>query len=109
MRATTPSTSRSDLRKIIRARRQSLTACEQQQAASDLLHHFQRAESIQQAKRIALYLSVDGELDTQPLIAHCCAKAKTSICQLSILSAKAIFFSCITGQIQCWCQTATVF
>lgn len=76
MQATTPSTSRSDLRKIIRARRQSLTACEQQQAASDLLHHFQRAESIQQAKHIALYLSVDGELDTQPLIGHCWREGK---------------------------------
>ncbi|WP_325891735.1 5-formyltetrahydrofolate cyclo-ligase [Grimontia sp. NTOU-MAR1] len=67
---------RNELRKTTRAKRQSLTDDEQRHAATDLLSHFQQADSILNAQRIALYLSVDGELDTQPLIEHCWRKEK---------------------------------
>ncbi|CZF83766.1 putative 5-formyltetrahydrofolate cyclo-ligase [Grimontia celer] len=67
---------RNELRKTTRAKRQSLTDDEQRHAATDLLSHFQQADSILNAQRIALYLSVDGELDTQPLIEHCWREGK---------------------------------
>lgn len=75
MQATTSSL-RNELRKTIRAKRQSLTDEQQYQAARDVLAHFQDADCIRQAQRIALYLSVDGELNTQPLIEHCWREGK---------------------------------
>lgn len=59
---------RKALRQQIRAARQALTASEQQQAASQLLQHLPALPQLQQAQRVAIYLSNDAELDTTPLI-----------------------------------------
>lgn len=59
---------RKTLRQQIRAARQALTASEQQQAASALLQHLPALPQLQQAQRVAVYLSNDAELDTTPLI-----------------------------------------
>jgi len=59
---------RKTLRQQIRAARQALTAAEQQQAASQLLTHLPVLTQLQQAQRVAVYLSNDAELNTAPLI-----------------------------------------
>ncbi|WP_283130045.1 5-formyltetrahydrofolate cyclo-ligase [Enterovibrio norvegicus] len=72
MQETSPSMiQRAALRKSIRAKRQALSQDQQHQAAADLLAHFQSVDDTQRAHKISLYLSVDGELDTTPLIEHC--------------------------------------
>ncbi|KXF80185.1 5-formyltetrahydrofolate cyclo-ligase [Enterovibrio coralii] len=67
---------RASLRKQIRQRRRALSEQDQALAASQLLEHFTSSDAIIKASRIALYLSVDGELDTAPLIARCWAQGK---------------------------------
>lgn len=67
---------RNELRTSIRRKRQSLSEQQQRHAANALLSCFQHSDTITNAKRIALYLSVDGELDTQPLIEHCWREGK---------------------------------
>ncbi|PKF51670.1 5-formyltetrahydrofolate cyclo-ligase [Enterovibrio nigricans] len=59
------------LRHQIRQRRRALSTDQQQLASEHLLQRFKAADSIKQASNIALYLSVDGELDTHLLIEHC--------------------------------------
>ncbi|MDP5253937.1 MULTISPECIES: 5-formyltetrahydrofolate cyclo-ligase [unclassified Vibrio] len=58
---------RQSIRQIIRARRAQLSSQEQQDAARQLVTQCQRVEEFQH-QNIALYLSVDGELETRPLI-----------------------------------------
>ncbi|MBD1576261.1 5-formyltetrahydrofolate cyclo-ligase [Vibrio sp. S11_S32] len=60
--------SRDQIRTSIRQKRQTLSAQEQTQAGLDLLSHIQQLPQIDQAQEIALYLSVDGEVDTMPTI-----------------------------------------
>lgn len=67
---------RTTLRKAIQAKRQALTPQEQIKAAQDVLLRFQTLNVIKSAHSIALYLSFDGELETQPLIEHCWGKNK---------------------------------
>ncbi|MGF1766701.1 5-formyltetrahydrofolate cyclo-ligase [Enterovibrio makurazakiensis] len=76
MQATT-SDQRQALRKQIRLQRRALSDSSQQDAAAQLLSRFQQAEVVSSAKHIALYLSVDGEIDTTPLIEHCWAESKS--------------------------------
>ena len=72
MQETSPSMiQRAALRKSTRAKRQALSQDQQQHAAADLLAHFKSVDDIQRAHTISLYLSVDGEVDTMPLIEHC--------------------------------------
>ena len=61
-------TERNQLRQLIRQRRQALTAAQQQQAASDLVAKFVTLAAYPRMQHLALYLSNDGELNTQPLI-----------------------------------------
>ncbi|WP_028022953.1 5-formyltetrahydrofolate cyclo-ligase [Enterovibrio calviensis] len=68
---------RQALRKHIRHQRRSLSEQDQQYAAAQLLMRFQQSDSVSQAKHIALYLSVDGEIDTTPLIEHCWITGKS--------------------------------
>ncbi|PSW04682.1 5-formyltetrahydrofolate cyclo-ligase [Photobacterium lipolyticum] len=63
-----PSSSRQHIRQHIRLRRRGLSPLQQQHAAHDLLILFQQVASVIDAHHIALYLSNDGEIDTQPLI-----------------------------------------
>lgn len=59
---------RHQLRQQIRKIRQNLTALEQQQAAFSIQQQAIRLVEQRQAKQVAIYLSFDGELNTQPLI-----------------------------------------
>lgn len=61
--------SRAGLRKQIRLARNSLSDTEQQQASLAALGHILSELKAIQAKRVALYLTHDGELATAPLIA----------------------------------------
>ncbi|QYJ80676.1 5-formyltetrahydrofolate cyclo-ligase [Shewanella acanthi] len=60
---------RAALRKQIRLERNSLTDTEQQQASIAALKHILSELMERQVKRVALYLTHDGELATAPLIA----------------------------------------
>lgn len=62
---------RQALRKKIRQRRRSLSQDQQAQAAHELSLRFISAPAFSDARHIALYLPVDGELDTRPLIDAC--------------------------------------
>ncbi|MNH03854.1 5-formyltetrahydrofolate cyclo-ligase family protein [compost metagenome] len=59
---------RQSLRQLIRQRRKSLSQAEQQAAAQQLVLRFQQHTEILAARRIALYLANDGELDPLPTI-----------------------------------------
>lgn len=60
---------RQDIRSHIRHLRQSLSAEQQQTAAEQVAEHALNFVPIQQAQSVAIFLSVDGELNTRPLIA----------------------------------------
>ncbi|WP_117235825.1 5-formyltetrahydrofolate cyclo-ligase [Vibrio maerlii] len=59
---------RNEIRQQIRLRRNSLTSEKHYQAAVDLRERCLSAEIFRQSQHIALYVSADGEIDTQPLI-----------------------------------------
>jgi 5-formyltetrahydrofolate cyclo-ligase len=59
---------RATIRQQIRAERNQLTPLEQQQASLELVEQFAQLSELNHSQHIALYLSVDGELDTRPLI-----------------------------------------
>ncbi|MDC9588127.1 5-formyltetrahydrofolate cyclo-ligase [Xenorhabdus sp. XENO-10] len=59
---------RKSIRKKIRQLRQSLSPEQQSQFAQQAVKQVMAHPKIQQADKIALYLSFDGELDTRPLI-----------------------------------------
>ncbi|MFD2178680.1 5-formyltetrahydrofolate cyclo-ligase [Veronia pacifica] len=67
---------RQTIRKHIRQARRALTVDEQQHAANCLLAKFIVAPEIEAANKVALYLSVDGEINTQPLIEACWKQGK---------------------------------
>lgn len=60
--------SRHELRKLVRQQRNQLSSDIQYQASQDLIRRFAALPEMQTCHHIALYLSADGELDTQPLI-----------------------------------------
>ncbi len=62
---------RSEIRTLIRQRRQQLSHAQQQRAKFDLLSQTINHDAINGAKHIAIYLHNDGELDTQALIQWC--------------------------------------
>ncbi len=62
---------RSQLRKEIRQRRNALSVSEQSKAAIALTERLSSHRQILQAKRIAIYLSNDGELSTANFIDWC--------------------------------------
>lgn len=61
---------RDTIRKAIRQRRQLLTAEQQHIAAQQLVSQVLSHPKVQKAQTIALFLSFDGEIDTQPLISQ---------------------------------------
>jgi 5-formyltetrahydrofolate cyclo-ligase len=60
--------SRHELRKLVRQQRNQLSSDIQYQASQDLICRFAALPEMQTCHHSALYLSTDGELDTQPLI-----------------------------------------
>ncbi|MCW2255471.1 5-formyltetrahydrofolate cyclo-ligase [Providencia alcalifaciens] len=60
---------RQHIRKLIRKTRQQLSSNEQLLAAQDVMRNALEHPAIIQARRVALFLSFDGEIDTHPLIA----------------------------------------
>ena len=65
MRDTNPS--KAELRSTMRQRRRNLDPLQQDTAAIAVAKSATELPNWQQARRIALYLATDGELDTQPL------------------------------------------
>jgi 5-formyltetrahydrofolate cyclo-ligase len=59
---------RAIIRQQIRVKRNQLTPFEQQQASLALVEQCAHLSELHNSQHIALYLSVDGELDTRPLI-----------------------------------------
>lgn len=62
---------RNKLRQIVRANRQAITQAQQSHYAKKLCNCLTSNPKISAAKRVALYLTNDGELDTTPLIKWC--------------------------------------
>ncbi len=60
--------SRKEFRQLIRQKRNQLCSDTQYQAGLDLAQQFLSIAQLKNAKRIALYISADGEIDTTPLI-----------------------------------------
>ncbi|MDV7106263.1 5-formyltetrahydrofolate cyclo-ligase [Vibrio sp. TH_r3] len=58
------------IRKDIRQQRNALSSFDQVSAAKQLLAQLKFLPKLNHAKNIALYLSVDGELDTKPVIEY---------------------------------------
>jgi 5-formyltetrahydrofolate cyclo-ligase len=69
--------SRARIRKAIRLKRNELSAQQQIIAAQDTLSHLQQLPLLKSAQNIALYLSVDGELDTKPIINYLWSQGKS--------------------------------
>lgn len=59
---------RQSIRESIRQQRRQLNPQQQQQAADQVTERVLQHPNVQQATTLALFLSFDGELDTQPLI-----------------------------------------
>ncbi|WP_280570492.1 5-formyltetrahydrofolate cyclo-ligase [Chromohalobacter sp. 296-RDG] len=60
---------RRSLRRELRRRRRRLSASQRRQAAYALCRHLRRLPEVKRARRVALYLPNDGEIDPTPLIA----------------------------------------
>ena len=65
------SNERQRIRQQSRARRKSLSANEQREAAHAVLHQCVDHGLISPGLKVAVYLAADGELDTTPLIQYC--------------------------------------
>ncbi|MEW6989461.1 5-formyltetrahydrofolate cyclo-ligase [Colwelliaceae bacterium 6441] len=68
---TAPTKNRTELRQTIREKRQGLSSDDQTQAAVQLSSSLAHHPKVKHAKNIALYLTNDGELNTQPFIDYC--------------------------------------
>lgn len=68
--------SRTELRKLIRTRRQELSIDAQAKASELILQQLSSHTKILSADKIALYLANDGELNLMPFIQWCWAKGK---------------------------------
>ncbi|WP_085298055.1 5-formyltetrahydrofolate cyclo-ligase [Cognaticolwellia mytili] len=68
---------RAEIRQRIRKQRFELTPEQQRSSAFALLQHFSTDQRVKQAQYLALYLSSDGELNTQPLIDWCWQQGKS--------------------------------
>ncbi|MBG6244596.1 5-formyltetrahydrofolate cyclo-ligase [Candidatus Symbiopectobacterium sp. 'North America'] len=65
-----PQQQRQAMRDCVRQLRRALTQEQQTRFAQQIAERALEQPEVQQAQRIALFLSFDGELDTQPLIAR---------------------------------------
>ncbi|WP_075182264.1 5-formyltetrahydrofolate cyclo-ligase [Pantoea sp. 1.19] len=73
----TLSSTRQQLRHRIRQLRRALSPAQQQQAAEAVCQRALTYPPLQAARTVALFLSIDGELDTQPLITALWRQGKT--------------------------------
>ena len=60
--------SRRELRRELRRRRRELTPRQRREASERLCHRLKALPEVQRARRVALYLPNDGEIDPTPLI-----------------------------------------
>lgn len=67
---------RENLRKTLRDARNAINSKQQAEAAINLLKQIIKLPQFLKSKRIAAYLSSDGEIDLQPLIHQCWAMGK---------------------------------
>ncbi len=67
---TTASEQRARLRRSFRNVRKQISAKEQQQMAHDIVTQIKRLDLLKQVNRVAIYLTNDGELNTQALIEY---------------------------------------
>ena len=84
--------SRTQVKQIIRQKRQSLTRHEQNSAGLELSEQIKHLSIIDNAKNIAIYLSSDGEVDTQPIIEWLWKQKNEFCCLYFIPFPKGIFF-----------------
>ena len=80
------------IRQQMRASRQALTAEEHRLCAAQLLALF-RSYLTDEDFPLALYLSVDGELDTQPLIQDCWARQRSIFLPVVVAKNQPLFFT----------------
>jgi len=76
-------TSPQAIRRAIREQRRSLPESVHQQYSDEICHHIVSSSQFRRARRIALYLPNDGEIDLQPLITEVWARNKS--CYLPVL------------------------
>jgi 5-formyltetrahydrofolate cyclo-ligase len=72
----TQNNARTFIRKVIRAKRKSLSQSFQKKASNDLLSTLTNNVVVKNAQHIALYLANDGEVDLQPFIRWCWQQKK---------------------------------
>ncbi|MCW8827169.1 MAG: 5-formyltetrahydrofolate cyclo-ligase, partial [Gammaproteobacteria bacterium] len=72
------------IRRSIREQRRSLPDRVRQHHSDEICHHIATSSQFRRAKRIALYLPNDGEIDLQPLVATAWAANKS--CYLPVLA-----------------------
>ncbi len=87
---------RSEFRKQIRIKRNSLSSEQQTQSGIDLVKQCAQLDDIQSAQHIALYISIDGELDTQPLIEWLWAQGKQTYLPVLHPSLTGTYCFCTT-------------
>ncbi|HEY5789179.1 MAG TPA: 5-formyltetrahydrofolate cyclo-ligase [Gammaproteobacteria bacterium] len=66
--ATPPPTTRTALRRALRARRRELSGRERSHAARQVARWLARLPALQRAARVGVYLANDGEIDLAPLV-----------------------------------------
>lgn len=96
------SASRQDIRQLIRQRRRALTSEQQAHFAQQAAARMMAYPPVVMANTVALFLSFDGELDTQPLIDQLWRARKKFTCRYCIRSARAICCFCTTIRTASW-------
>lgn len=86
-------TSRRQLRQELRRRRRALSSQQRRQAEHDLCQHLRQLPEVKRARRVALYLPNDGEIDPRPLIPWLTRRgARTYLPVLKPLSDNSLWF-----------------
>ena len=77
-------TSPKNIRRVIRAERRALSVEVHRKRSDEVCHHIVNSPQFRRARRIALYLPHDGEIDLQPLISEAWSRNKR--CYLPVLA-----------------------
>lgn len=96
---TDASIEKSELRKLIRAKRNALPSEIRQQAAKNCINHIISSGILNNNLHIGFYLSNDNELDLKELITYCLKNSKK--CYLPIVDGKNMLFAsyCLDTQL----------